>query len=312
MKSQSSDMDTVIAKACGTSTAAHSTPSPSATQTVIAVPSKASEVLTTSARTTSTVPASSSTVTISSSPVSNTTSSVQTISSSSSSSSVPPSSSSVPATSSSALVNEAPVIASPTSSFTPTTPTAPPPPTTSSSFTPEQTSSSTPPPAPSSSSSSNPGSGSGSSSGSGSTSGSDIDQYLSTHNSVRAQHGASPLTWSDDLAGKAQQWANGCDFKHSGGSLGPFGENLAAGTGDSYGIASAVKSWTDEASQYDPTNPQASHFTQVVWKGSTQVGCAVQLCDGIFSASFGKAKFYVCEYSPQGNIIGQFAQNVQV
>jgi hypothetical protein len=109
------------------------------------------------------------------------------------------------------------------------------------------------------------------------------------------------------LASAAQQWANNCKFVHSGGSLGPFGENLAAGTGSSYDIAAAVKSWTDEVSEYDPNNPQPSHFTQVVWKGTSQVGCALQLCDGIFDASFGKAKYFVCEYSAQGNIIGQFA-----
>lgn len=94
--------------------------------------------------------------------------------------------------------------------------------------------------------------------------------------------------------------------------MGPFGENLAAGTGSSYDIAAAVKSWTDEVSQYDPGNPQPSHFTQVVWKASTEVGCAEQDCDGIFAASFGKAKYFVCEYSPQGNVIGEFSQNVQV
>lgn len=86
-------------------------------------------------------------------------------------------------------------------------------------------------------------------SSSGATSQSDIDQYLSAHNTIRAQHGASALTWSDNLAAKAQQWANNCVFQHSGGTLGAFGENLAAGTGGSYNIASAVKSWTDEVSE---------------------------------------------------------------
>ncbi|PBL00780.1 PR-1-like protein [Armillaria gallica] len=148
-------------------------------------------------------------------------------------------------------------------------------------------------------------------SSSSSTSSSDINAYLEGHNTIRAQHGAADLTWSDELAGKAQQWANGCVFKHSGGSLGSFGENLAAGTGSGYDISSAIKSWTDEASSYDPNNPVASHFTQVVWKATSQVGCAVQSCDGIFAASFGKASYYVCEYSPAGNVIGQFAENVQ-
>ncbi|RPD62842.1 PR-1-like protein [Lentinus tigrinus ALCF2SS1-6] len=141
---------------------------------------------------------------------------------------------------------------------------------------------------------------------------SDISAYLSAHNTVRSQHRVSALTWSSDLAAKAQSWANGCVFQHSGGKLGPYGENLAAGTGSSYGIATAIKSWTDEVSQYNASNPQPSHFTQVVWKGTTQVGCAVAICSNIFPAKYGPAKYYVCEYSPQGNIIGQFPQNVFV
>ena len=87
----------------------------------------------------------------------------------------------------------------------------------------------------------------GSGSTSGPTSPSDIQAYLTGHNSVRVEHSAAPLTYSQDLAAKAQQWANGCVFEHSGGKLGTFGENLAAGTGDSYGISQAIKSWTDEA-----------------------------------------------------------------
>jgi len=146
----------------------------------------------------------------------------------------------------------------------------------------------------------------------GDTSDANIQAYLTAHNTVRAQHGAAPLTWSNELASKAQQWANGCLFQHSGGILGAFGENLAAGTGSGYDIPTAVKEWTDEVSQYNSNNPVASHFTQVVWKATTQVGCAVQTCSGIFAASFGPANYYVCEYFVQGNVIGSFSQNVQV
>lgn len=144
-------------------------------------------------------------------------------------------------------------------------------------------------------------------SGSGSTSPADIQAYLTAHNTVRAQHGAVPLTYSQSLAAKAQQWANGCVFQHSGGTLGPLGENLAAGTGSGYGIPQAIGSWTDEVcefipnsltggfsridymstAQYNPNEPQASHFTQVVWKSTTEVGCAEQDCSGIFPSSFG-------------------------
>ncbi|KAG8692796.1 hypothetical protein FRC08_009534 [Ceratobasidium sp. 394] len=133
------------------------------------------------------------------------------------------------------------------------------------------------------------------------------DAYLQAHNSFRAQHGARPLVWSPALATKAQNWANGCVFKH-----GSVGENLAAGTGN-YGAADAVKGWTDEIKDYDPRNPKPSHFTQVVWKSSTQLGCAVKQCPpgSIFPAKFGVAYYHVCEYAPPGNVIGQFPANVQ-
>ena len=52
---------------------------------------------------------------------------------------------------------------------------------------------------------------------------SNIMQMLTLHNNLRATHGANPLSWDNNLASKAQQWANGCVFQHSGGSLGPFG-----------------------------------------------------------------------------------------
>jgi len=117
------------------------------------------------------------------------------------------------------------------------------------------------------------------------------------------------MQWSDELASKAQEWANKCVFQHSGGALGPFGENIAAGQTS---MTQAVTDWTtNEAGQYDPSNPQASHFTQVVWKATTTVGCAVQDCNlSIFNGN--KAQFWVCEYSPQGNVFpaSNFATNV--
>lgn len=136
------------------------------------------------------------------------------------------------------------------------------------------------------------------------SSSSDQAAYLAAHNSARQAHGASPVTWSDQLAGFAQTWANNCVFQHSGGKFGRVGENLAAGTG-SYGIDEMVGDWMAEVSQYDPNNPVASHFTQVVWKGTSQIGCAKQTCSGIFPGS--DATFYVCEYLAAGNVIGEFA-----
>lgn len=54
----------------------------------------------------------------------------------------------------------------------------------------------------------------------GNVSAADISAYLSAHNTVRAQHGAAPLTWSNSLSAYAQSWADGCKFVHSGGPNG--------------------------------------------------------------------------------------------
>jgi pathogenesis-related protein 1 len=69
-------------------------------------------------------------------------------------------------------------------------------------------------------------------------------------------------------------------FKHSGG---PFGENLSAGT-HPFSIPAAIKLWTDEEPEYNPSNPDPSHYTQVVWKGSKQVGCALASCSNLQGA----------------------------
>nr|QVT77470.1 pathogenesis-related protein 1 [Moniliophthora perniciosa] len=129
---------------------------------------------------------------------------------------------------------------------------------------------------------------------------SDIDQWLDAHNEVRAQHNAEPLTWNNQVAATAQSWADQCTMEHSGGQ---YGENLAWG-GGSFPIPAAVKLWADEVSEYDPNNPQYSHFTQVVWKSTTELGCAVADCSG--------TTYHVCSYNPPGNVIGQFPENVEV
>ncbi|KAL0566726.1 hypothetical protein V5O48_015279 [Marasmius crinis-equi] len=139
-----------------------------------------------------------------------------------------------------------------------------------------------------------------------------LNDVLNEHNSFRAKHGAAALKWSDTLANAAQSWANRCVFEHSGGAVGPYGENLAAGAGGGWNALSGVKGWENEASDYNPNSPQPSHFTQMVWKGSKELGCATANCGTkIFGSGFPAATFLVCEYSPAGNVIGQFPQNVQ-
>ncbi|CCO28625.1 Fruiting body protein SC7 [Rhizoctonia solani AG-1 IB] len=130
--------------------------------------------------------------------------------------------------------------------------------------------------------------------------------YLTAHNNERAKHGASALVWDSGLASTAQTWANKCNFSHN-----QAGQNLYAGTGNP-GVAAAVGAWNAESKDYNPSNPQPSHWTQVVWKSTTKVGCALATCapGTIFPANY-NANYYVCNYSPYGNVLGQFPQNVQ-
>lgn len=128
------------------------------------------------------------------------------------------------------------------------------------------------------------------------------------HNQVRAKHCAKPLAWSPKLASVAQAWANklkanNCAFEHSGGN---YGENLAAGTSGYMGPDEVVKMWYEEIKDYDFNNPGFSmttgHFTQVVWKGTQQVGCGMVQCKGL--------DVWVCNYDPPGNWEGQYRENV--
>ena len=65
-------------------------------------------------------------------------------------------------------------------------------------------------------------------------------------------------------------------------------ENLAAGTGQ-YTVTDGINAWTDEAKDYNPQNPAYSHFTQVVWKGTRELGCAIVTCPAgsIFPTTYG-------------------------
>ncbi|MEO3857023.1 CAP family protein [Acrocarpospora sp. B8E8] len=141
------------------------------------------------------------------------------------------------------------------------------------------------------------------------------DQTLASANSNRAKYGARPLTWSDALYPAADQWARGCRFQHPR-TAGRYGESLFAtygATSATAALTDAFKSWMSEASSYNYNDPGFSgatgNFTQVVWKGTTRLAIAVAQCPAgsIFPST---SYFVVARYSPPGNVMGQFPQNV--
>jgi pathogenesis-related protein 1 len=150
---------------------------------------------------------------------------------------------------------------------------------------------------------------------------------VDAHDAVRA--GATPapspplppLLWSEDVAATAQAWADGCDYAHNP-RLGEhsLGENIAATAPPGARAGpDIVALWASEAPFYDlaantcaATDPDntagtCGHYTQLVWRSTTAVGCAVRTCTS--RSPFGAASpawdFWVCDYAPPGNVVGQ-------
>jgi uncharacterized protein YkwD len=135
---------------------------------------------------------------------------------------------------------------------------------------------------------------------------------LDFHNKVRADVGVTALIWSPDLAKFAQEWADhlasqGCDMQHrprDGEWAQKYGENIFWGMGADYSALDASKGWYSEIEQYtygviNSSNwSKTGHYTQMVWKKTTQVGIAVAKCsDG--------AIIIVANYNPPGNYMGE-------
>jgi len=131
--------------------------------------------------------------------------------------------------------------------------------------------------------------------------------YVDPHNAARADVGVGPVSWDDTVAAYAQSYAaqrqGDCQLVHSGG---PYGENIFWGSaGADWSASDAVGSWVSEKQYYDhDTNSCADgqvcgHYTQVVWRDSTSIGCARAVCDN------NAGVFITCNYNQPGNVVGQ-------
>lgn len=130
----------------------------------------------------------------------------------------------------------------------------------------------------------------------------EIQRWLDSHNQYRLKHQVAPVSWSDEVAQSAQNWADSCPTGHSKAG---YGENMAWGYSS---IESVVTAWYSEEKYYDYSNPGFSyttgHFTQVVWKATTEIGCALKTGCPSWPTT------WVCQYNPPGNYLGRFAENV--
>jgi hypothetical protein len=137
-------------------------------------------------------------------------------------------------------------------------------------------------------------------------------RLLAIHNRERSATGARPLVWDARLAAAAAAYGPSLErlgkLAHSPQATRPGrGENLWMGSRDAYELEEMAESWAAEKSLFRPgIFPTVStsrnwsdvgHYTQMIWKGTTRVGCAVHKAR--------KWDFLVCRYSPYGNVVGQ-------
>jgi pathogenesis-related protein 1 len=128
-------------------------------------------------------------------------------------------------------------------------------------------------------------------------------EILGAHNRVRSGVGVPPLSWSDKLAAVAQAWANHLVLEgrlHHRASP-RYGENLYLISGGRATPNDVVSSWAGEEEDYDyranTCHSRCGHYTQIVWRSTRAVGCAV--------ARSRNMEVWVCEYNPPGNYVGE-------
>ena len=127
------------------------------------------------------------------------------------------------------------------------------------------------------------------------------------------------VSWSATRETAAQAWADGCTFAHSGTP--GVGENIYAFASipdpvPRPGPNMPVVSWESERAYYNyaantcsppPIPGTCGHYTQLVWRSSTSIGCGLKYCEmnSPFGSGFQHWWFWVCQYSPAGNVGGQ-------
>jgi hypothetical protein len=138
-------------------------------------------------------------------------------------------------------------------------------------------------------------------------------RLLAAHNAERARAGTPPLRWADSLEVEARAWARqliaGDRFAHDP-ALHGHGENLWTGWGGRvWTPEEMVGEWVAEKANYrHGVFPNVSrtgnwsdvgHYTQLIWRDTTHVGCAVE--------TLGDRSVLACRYAPPGNIDGRTA-----
>lgn len=142
---------------------------------------------------------------------------------------------------------------------------------------------------------------------------SEAERLLAIHNAERARLGVAPLRWNPDLARQAGDWAHTLLARRTLEHADPAerrgaGENLWMGTAGGWSPDGMAQMFLDErrllrpAAKFPDVSVTGSwkdvgHYTQMVWRGTREVGCAVRTGHGL--------DVLVCRYLPAGNVLGE-------
>ena len=150
-------------------------------------------------------------------------------------------------------------------------------------------------------------------------------EMLATHNKWRQTVGIPAVTWSGSLAKTAQAYADtlkttqACNPIHSHAdglgenlfwasamtetSISSTGVQTTTSTAQSITPTDVTDAWGNEVNDYTyssntcATGKVCGHYTQLVWKDTTEIGCGNAVCPD-------NSQVWVCNYTPQGNYIG--------
>ena len=139
-------------------------------------------------------------------------------------------------------------------------------------------------------------------------------RILAMHNAERRRLRVPDLVWNPHLEREAAEWANHLSrsgvLQHADDrTRNGTGENLWMGTSGGWDVDGMVGMFLDERRHYrHATFPDVSntgnwadvgHYTQIVWRDTREVGCAVASARG--------NDVLVCRYFPAGNVSGRRA-----
>ena len=137
-------------------------------------------------------------------------------------------------------------------------------------------------------------------------------KLLAAHNAERDRVGVPHLVWNPALASKAADWGRSLArrgvLEHSREAMREgTGENLWMGSAGQWPVEKMVGTFVAEKRMFRraafPNTSRtgnwadAGHYSQIVWHGTREVGCAVATGSG--------NDVLVCRYYPAGNIYGQ-------